>query len=220
LTKGRDDVMTTEFEGFEGFNVEKTYNLTDIARIVKRPRTTLTVWVDLFREYLPTIGSGRTLRYRENAIEIFGIISKLKDEGAPNELIANTLRGYVGEITIEAAADNPSPVLANLPELLHAMAAQLQQQRDEIDALRDELHERDVKRLELDAEKDADRERRDAERFADLERRQEERQAAQEQRQNERDRVLMETLRELQSAAAERKAADNKPIWKRMFGGG
>lgn len=203
--------MTNGFEGFEGFNVEKTYNLTDIARIVKRPRTTLNVWVDLFREYLPTIGSGRTLRYREKAIEIFGIISKLKDENAPNELIANTLRGYVDEITIEAPKDSPAPVLANLPELIHTMALQLQQQRDEIDALRDELNDRDERRLELDAQKDEERERRDVERFAELERRQTE----QEHRQNDRDRILMETLRELQDAATDR----NKPFWKRMFKG-
>lgn len=80
--------------------IERTYSLVEISRILGRPRTTLISWMEIFREFIPTIGSGRTMRYKEEAIEVFSVIAKMKDRGEPNELIRKVLQDMVTEITI------------------------------------------------------------------------------------------------------------------------
>ena len=80
----------------------------DIARKIDRPRTTVKDWLDLFREYIPVVGSGRTQRYEEEAVEIFALISKMKDAGEPNELIRQMLQQNVKEISVTTVDDGRS----------------------------------------------------------------------------------------------------------------
>jgi chromosome segregation ATPase len=95
--------------------IKRTYSLVDIAERLRRPRTTLADWARQFREFLPTVGSGRTMRYTEEAVEVFGLISKMKDANEPPEYIKEQLRGVVSEIVVPMADnDNGKPYLMHL----------------------------------------------------------------------------------------------------------
>jgi hypothetical protein len=90
--------------------VRRTYTLVEVSSKVGRPRTTLKEWANLFRDYIPTVGSGRTMRYEEGAIEIFSLIARMKDANAPNEIIFEVLEGTVKEVAATQALDEPRPI--------------------------------------------------------------------------------------------------------------
>lgn len=95
--------------------IKRTFSLVDIAERLGRPRTTLADWARQFKEFLPTVGSGRTMRYTEEAIEVFGLISKMKDANEPPEHIKDQLRGVVREIIVPMTDDgNGKPYLMQL----------------------------------------------------------------------------------------------------------
>lgn len=85
---------------------KRTYTLVDIADRLGRARTTLGDWARQFREFLPTVGSGRSMRYTEEAVEIFGLISKMKDANEPPEYIREQLRSMVTEIIVPMTDDD------------------------------------------------------------------------------------------------------------------
>lgn len=87
-------------------DIKRTYSLVDIAERLGRPRTTLADWSRQFREFLPTVGSGRTMRYNESALEVFGLISKMKDANEPPEYIREQLRAMVTEIVVPMTDDD------------------------------------------------------------------------------------------------------------------
>ncbi|REE54711.1 MerR-like DNA binding protein [Paenibacillus taihuensis] len=136
---------------------KRTYTLVDISERLGRPRTTLADWARQFKEFLPTIGSGRTMRYNEAALEVFGLISKMKDANEPPEYIKEQLRGVVTEIIVPMTDDDEGkPYLmqlagevVQLKEALGMMYQQLQQQSLQIEALTTENAE-----LRLDLAKD------------------------------------------------------------------
>lgn len=80
--------------------IDKTYSLQDIADILKRPRTTLSHWNQSYKNYIPAIGTGRTRRYKEEAIDVFRLIMDLKDHNEPNEVIEQYLSQASGEIIL------------------------------------------------------------------------------------------------------------------------
>lgn len=86
--------------------IKRTYSLVDIAQKLKRPRTTLADWSTQFREFIPTIGSGRTMRYTEEALEVFALISRMKDVNEPPEMIRTQLLENFRVITIQPAAED------------------------------------------------------------------------------------------------------------------
>lgn len=86
--------------------IKRTFSLVDIAERLGRPRTTLADWARQFKEFLPTVGSGRTMRYTEEAIEVFGLISKMKDANEPPEFIKEQLRGVIREIIVPMTDDD------------------------------------------------------------------------------------------------------------------
>lgn len=95
--------------------LKRSYSLVEIAERLRRPRTTLADWSRQFREFLPTVGSGRSLRYTEEAIEVFGLISKMKDSNEPPEYIREHLRGVVTEIVVPMTDDDGgTPYLVQL----------------------------------------------------------------------------------------------------------
>lgn len=107
MTNGYDDRLMTDDDG-RGKNVEikRTYSLVDVAEKLGRPRTTLADWARQFREFLPTVGTGRSMRYKEDALEVFGLISKMKDANEPPEYIREQLRSVVTEIIIPMTDDD------------------------------------------------------------------------------------------------------------------
>lgn len=86
--------------------IKRTYSLVDVAEKLGRPRTTLADWARQFREFLPTVGTGRSMRYKEDALEVFGLISKMKDANEPPEYIREQLRSVVTEIIIPMTDDD------------------------------------------------------------------------------------------------------------------
>lgn len=86
--------------------IKRTYSLVDVAERLGRPRTTLADWARQFREFLPTVGSGRSMRYMEEALEVFGLISKMKDASEPLEHIREQLHSVVTEIVVPMTDDN------------------------------------------------------------------------------------------------------------------
>jgi DNA-binding transcriptional MerR regulator len=78
----------------------RVYTIVEIAKRLGRPRSTVVDWARTYEEYLPTEGSGRSLRFTESALEIFGLISKLKDDGSTNDHIKRQLAEVVKEIII------------------------------------------------------------------------------------------------------------------------
>jgi DNA-binding transcriptional MerR regulator len=122
------------------YDVRRTYTLVEVASKVGRPRTTLKEWVNLFRDYIPTVGSGRTMRYEEDAIEVFSLIARMKDANAPNEIIREVLDGTVKEVAATKMLDEPGPIATQSPtvtstrieEQYDELMAQLRSQRDDI----------------------------------------------------------------------------------------
>lgn len=75
-------------------DLKRTFSLVDISERLKKPRTTLAEWARQFNEFLPTVGTGRTMRYEEEALEVFGLISKMKEINQPPEYIREQLRAF------------------------------------------------------------------------------------------------------------------------------
>jgi transposase-like protein len=85
---------------------QRTYSLVEVADRLGKARTTLSDWARQFKEFLPTVGSGRSMRYTEAAIEVFGLISKMKDSNEPPEYIREQLRHMVHEIIVPMTGDD------------------------------------------------------------------------------------------------------------------
>jgi transposase-like protein len=125
---------------------ERTYTLTDIARKIGKPRTTLNEWLEQFRQYIPSIGSGRTTRYKSEAIEIFSLISKMKEAGEPNELIHQVLRQNVPEIAV-TVEDEQKPMLAQIADSYMELHSVMQEMKERYEQQQKELLDR-IERLE------------------------------------------------------------------------
>ncbi|GFZ97941.1 hypothetical protein GCM10008018_50270 [Paenibacillus marchantiophytorum] len=72
--------------------MKRTYKFTEIAGKIGKPRAAVVEWSNYFREFLPTKAIGGSLRYTEEAIEIFEIIAKLSDANKPLRSIKEHLR--------------------------------------------------------------------------------------------------------------------------------
>ncbi|SEB82110.1 hypothetical protein [Paenibacillus sp. GP183] len=84
----------------------RTYKLSDIASKLGKMRTTVADWANQFREYLPTVGSGRSLRYTEEAINIFEIISKMRDANKSPKYIKDHLTNLGQKLLIATTDDD------------------------------------------------------------------------------------------------------------------
>jgi predicted nucleic acid-binding Zn-ribbon protein len=126
----------------EGVEIKRTYSLVDISERLGRPRTTLADWARQFREFLPTVGSGRTMRYNEAALEVFGLISKMKEANEPPEYIKEQLRGVVTEIIVPMTdEDEGKPYLMQLAGEIVKLQNAVVMLAEQNDGLRRELDE-------------------------------------------------------------------------------
>lgn len=109
--------------------IEKTYSLQDIAEILKRPRTTLSYWNQSFHKYIPTVGKGRTRRYKEEAIDVFRLIMDLKDRSEPNEVIEQYLTQSGNEILV-FENEGDEPLITSIVKGYETILNETKQQRD------------------------------------------------------------------------------------------
>jgi hypothetical protein len=138
----------------------RTYTLVDMAERLGRPRTTLADWARQFREFLPTVGSGRTMRYNEAALEVFGLISKMKDANEPPEYIREQLRGVVTEIIVPMTDDDEGkPYLMQLAgevDQLKQAVVMLAQQMEALTTVNDDTRRQVASTTEQLSERIAD----------------------------------------------------------------
>lgn len=135
-------MLTTDDDGDDGVEIKRTYSLVEVAERLGRARTTLADWSRQFREFLPTVGAGRSMRYTEEAVEIFGLISKMKDANEPPESIREQLRGVVSEIIIPMTDDDEGkPYLMQLAGEIDQLKRAVVMLKTDNDGLRRELLE-------------------------------------------------------------------------------
>ncbi|ANS51716.1 DNA-binding protein [Bacillus thuringiensis] len=133
MTIGEDRTGESR-HGSQDSTYKKTYSLADIARILKKPRTTIQAWRDQFKPYLPTVPGtkGRTLRYQRESLELFKLIANLKDAQEPPDVIENVLKGTVNYIVIDEETTQDDimnkPILEMMHENMTEVAVYLQNQ--------------------------------------------------------------------------------------------
>ncbi|KFN13895.1 DUF3967 domain-containing protein [Bacillus pseudomycoides] len=113
---------------------KKTYSLADIARMLGRPRTALQAWRDQFKPYLPTVAGtkGRTLRYEQEALELFKLIANMKDAQEPPELIEQMLKQNVDYIVVEETDEDDEitkPIIQTMYESMKEVSMYFQEQK-------------------------------------------------------------------------------------------
>lgn len=129
----------------------KNYSLTDISRQIHRPRTTVNEWASIFHEYLPVVGEGRTKRYKQESLEIFDLVARMKDAQEPNEMIFQTLRDTCKEITVRIDDGLQLEVSRRLMSSYYELTSEVRRQNDIIESLVnriDELSAANMKTLE------------------------------------------------------------------------
>ena len=60
---------------------KKVLSVAEIARELELPESTVHYWKNRFAQHLPSVGRGRQKRFRPEAVEVFGTISRLLKEG-------------------------------------------------------------------------------------------------------------------------------------------
>ncbi|PRD05608.1 DNA-binding protein [Bacillus sp. MYb56] len=113
---------------------KKTYSLADIARMLGKPRTTLQAWRDQFKPYLPTVTGtkGRTLRYEQEALELFKLIANMKDAQEPPEIIERMLKQNVDYIVVEESDEDDEitkPIIQTMYESMKEVSIYFQEQK-------------------------------------------------------------------------------------------
>ncbi|HEK9103486.1 DUF3967 domain-containing protein [Bacillus pfraonensis] len=113
---------------------KKTYSLADIARMLGKPRTTLQAWRDQFKPYLPTVAGtkGRTLRYEQEALELFKLIANMKDAQEPPEIIEQMLKQNVDYIVVEESDEDDEitkPIIQTMYESMKEVSLYFQEQK-------------------------------------------------------------------------------------------
>ena len=68
-------------------------SIREIARRIDVPESTLRYYRNAFAAYIPTMGTGRSRRHPEDAVEIFRTISRFFAAGETRETIRNSLAG-------------------------------------------------------------------------------------------------------------------------------
>ena len=122
--------------------IKRTYSLVDVAERLGRKRTTLADWAREFRDFLPTVGEGRSKRYTESALEVFGLISRMKDASEPTDYIHEQLRGVVTEIIVPMTNDDDGkPYLMQLAGEVDQLKQAIVMLAEQNDGLRRELDE-------------------------------------------------------------------------------
>ncbi|SEA22924.1 MerR HTH family regulatory protein [Thalassobacillus cyri] len=126
---------------------ERTYSLADIAKKMNRPRPTLQSWKEQFSEFIPSVGSGRSRRYEDEALEIFMTIEKLKGRGEPKEKIRDVLRSSFTMKTKDDSNDLlPKPVINTIQDGYEAFLQEIKAQNNLLREQNDTFHRQNQER--------------------------------------------------------------------------
>ncbi|MBP2076984.1 helix-turn-helix domain-containing protein [Oceanobacillus polygoni] len=113
-------------------NFQHSYSLTEIAKQLGRPRTTVQEWRNQFKEYLPTVQGtkGRTTRYEASALKLFQLIARMKEANEPVSFIEQALIENNAPITESEDKGETTPsVQPQVYEGLKQLAVALDEQR-------------------------------------------------------------------------------------------
>lgn len=72
--------------------MKRSYKLTEIAGKIGKTRASVIEWSNHFREFLPIVAVDGSLRYTEEAIEMFRAIARMKDANKPLKFIKEQLQ--------------------------------------------------------------------------------------------------------------------------------
>ncbi len=150
--------------------IEKTYSLQDIADILKRPRTTLSHWNQSYKNYIPAVGSGRTRRYKEEAIDVFRLIMELKDRNEPNEVIEQYLTQASDEIIVyeEDYEQGNAPMFSSIIKAYETTFFELKEQRNALAEMYKQSQEDNEKLMKALIEIRSNQEKENSELIASL----------------------------------------------------
>ncbi|CCG47516.1 conserved hypothetical protein (plasmid) [Halobacillus halophilus DSM 2266] len=140
-----------------GNHARRTYSLTEIAKHLDRPPTTVRTWRQQYAEYLESsaVGNGRNKRFKQQAFHLFELIAEMKDRNEPHELIQEALTENVDSIIHDVGEyeEENRPALMN--EILNGYASVLGVMKEQDKKLDDqsELIRQQGEKIEEQAEK-------------------------------------------------------------------
>ena len=108
---------------------KKILSVAEIARELELPESTVHYWKNRFAQHLPSVGRGRQKRFKPEAIEVFGTISRLLKEGhTARDVMDQLSRDYPLQADTVQTQDGQvglsSPPSAQMPmELVAQMAS-------------------------------------------------------------------------------------------------
>ena len=104
---------------------KKVLSVAEIARELELPESTVHYWKNRFAQHLPSVGRGRQKRFKPEAIEVFGTISRLLKEGhTARDVMDQLSQSYPLQAdAMPATLNTPVPMNANAIEPAMKMAA-------------------------------------------------------------------------------------------------
>ncbi|MGE4538883.1 MAG: MerR family transcriptional regulator [Desulfovibrio sp.] len=84
----------------------RLYSVAAIAKLLDMPESTLHYWKNRFDEVLPSVGRGRSKRFRPEAVEVFQAIGRLLGQGlSASDVRAELMRQFPVNVAHESAAE-------------------------------------------------------------------------------------------------------------------
>jgi DNA-binding transcriptional MerR regulator len=119
--------------------------MAEIARRLDLPESTVRYYRDRFSEFIPSVGDGRTRRYKPEALEVLRLIADAMRAGIPAENVTAALRdSFPVNADIEPqqqTATTQQQTAAAIADALRNLGPALIETKDAIAALRNELRE-------------------------------------------------------------------------------
>jgi DNA-binding transcriptional MerR regulator len=181
---------------------KRTYSIADIARELQRPRSTVAYWIETFSAYLPSVGSGRTKRFKQEALENLKLIMRMKDQSEPNELVEELLRETTSEIVIVPEEEKDNGFFNEIADSYKSVLAHMQAQEERFEERLRVMEEKHEKQLS-EALKASDEVAGSLERI--------------EQKLEDRDKLLIGSMRQLQEDRQKEKEERSKGFLQRLF---
>ncbi len=104
---------------------KKVLSVAEIARELELPESTVHYWKNRFAQHLPSVGKGRQKRFKPEAIEVFGTISRLLKQGhTARDVMDQLSQSY--PLQADAMLETPSalmPLNGNAMEPVMKMAS-------------------------------------------------------------------------------------------------
>ena len=104
---------------------KKVLSVAEIARELELPESTVHYWKNRFAQHLPSVGRGRQKRFKPEAVEVFGTISRLLKEGhTARDVMDQLSQSYPLQAdAMPESLNTPVPMTGNAMEPAMQMAA-------------------------------------------------------------------------------------------------